>query len=250
MNDPRATAAAVKWQIVRLGGGFMISREAKAYSEWTGLQGWGPYMRGRCGVLGDVDADVVTAAVGFFPPAEVRAAWDSGRGTPAAETMQAYTRVCQEYGRRKLAGFADADRLAELMEPVARSADVAGAPLFAGWRALPLPPDGPARVLQLAHVLRELRGGRHLAAVLATGLTPLEAVLSGGSQLVADGADNARYFRWPEPYAEVTDEMRARRTRAEELTDDLVAPAFAALTDAEADELVALLDKACAVAFP
>jgi hypothetical protein len=251
VGDARTVTVAVKENIVRLGGAFMISREAKAFSQGLGLQGWGPYMRGRCGVLGDVDADVVAASVGFFPAEVVRQVWEAGRDVPAAETARRYANVCQEFGRRKLAGFAeaDADRLAELLEAVARRADVAGAPLFGGWRAMPLPADGPGRVLQLAHVLRELRGGRHLAAVQAIGLTPLEAVLSGGSQLISDGSANARYFGWPEPYAEVTDELRERRERAEELTDTLTAPAFATLDDTDAGELITLLDKACATAF-
>jgi hypothetical protein len=249
MGDARVTAVAVKAQIVRLGGSFMRSREAKAYNEETGWPGWGPYMRGRCGVLGDVNADVVTAAAGFFPAEVVRESWEHGREVPAAYTARRYTHVCQEHGRRKLAGFAGADRLAELMAAVVGHADVAGAPLFAGWRVVRLPADGPARAAQLAHVLRELRGARHLTAVQATGLTPLEAMLSGGSQLVPDGAAQARYFGWPEPYPEVTDELRTRRAQAEELTDELTAPAFAVLTEAESDELISLLDKACAVAF-
>jgi len=249
MGDGRATAAAVKEQVIRLGGGFMRSRETKAYSDELGLPGWGPYMRGRCGVLGDVDADVVTAVIGFFPSAVVRAAWESGQHLPAAESASRYAHACQEYGRRQLGGFADAARLAELLEAVARQADVTGAPLFAGWRALPLPADAPARALQLTHVLRELRGGRHLVAVQATGLTPLEAVLSGGSQLYPAGPDQARAFGWPEPYEEVTDELRARRAQAEDLTDVLSGPDYAVLTDAEASELIALLDKACAIAF-
>ena len=43
-----------------------------------------------------------------------------------------------------------------------------------------------ARVIQLAHVVRELRGGLHIVAVLASGLSPLEAVLSGTSAIFAD----------------------------------------------------------------
>ena len=249
MSDLQATARATKQAIVRLGGGFMISREAKAYGERLGLPGWTPYMRGRCGVLGDVDADVVTAAVGFFHPATVRTAWEAGGAVPAAEAAHRYAGACQDYGRRKLAGFGGADRLAELIEPVVRHADVTAAPLFAGWRALPLPADGPARAQQLTHVLRELRGGCHLAAVLATGSTPLQSVLCGGAYPISDGPGNARYFGWPDPFEEVTEEMRDRRARAEELTDALTAPAFAALTEAERDELIDLLDKAFATAF-
>ncbi|MBC6464029.1 hypothetical protein HKK74_00735 [Actinomadura alba] len=229
----------------------MISREAKAYGEAAGLTLWTPYMRGRCGVLGEVDADVVASAVGFFPPGVVRASWEAGASLPAEEAARRYAGVCDAFGRRKFAGLpaADADRLAGLLEAVAAEADVIGAPLFAGWRAMPPPEDPLARVSRFAHVLRELRGGLHLVAVLSCGLTPLESVLTGASILIPSGDGNARYFGWPEPYAEPDDDTRKRRADAEELTDTLVAPAFGGLSEADADEFVALLGKAAKVAF-
>lgn len=246
-----AIAAATKDTIGRLGGGFMTSREAKAYTEETGFAGWAPYMRGRCGVLGEVDAGVVASVVGFFPVDVVREVWDAGRSLPARDAAHRYAAVCQEYARRKLAGFAeaDADRLAGLLQAVVEDADMIGAPLAAGWRAMPLPGDGRARAVQLAHVLRELRGGRHLVAVLSCGLTPLEAVLAGGSTLIPDGERNARGFGWPEPYTPPSDAVRKRRAEAEELTDTLVEPAFRVLSDSERDEVVSLLGRALEVAF-
>jgi hypothetical protein len=225
----REIAAAVAEPIGRLGGAFMISREAKAYSTEVGLTGWAPYFRGRCGVLGDVDVDVVASA---------------GAGLSAATAAARYAVVAHDFGRRKLADFAESARLADLLQLVVDGGDVVGAPLFAGWRAMPLPEDDRARVIQLAHVVRELRGGLHVVAVLASGLSPLEAVVSGGSTNLRDGEPNAEYFGWPRPYPEVTEEVRRRRADAERLTDDLMAPAFAALDKAEADELVALLEKA------
>ncbi|TYK52833.1 SCO6745 family protein [Actinomadura decatromicini] len=240
----REIAAAVAEPIGRLGGAFMISREAKAFAAETGLSGWTPYFRGRFGVLGEVDADVVLSAAGFFPATTVRHAWEAGAGLPAADAAGRYAAVAHGFGRRKLAGFAAADRLADLLHRVARTADVVGAPVAAGWRAMPLPEDGPARVIQLAHVVRELRGGLHVVAVLASGLSPLEAVLSGRSPLLPDGEPNAEYFGWPRPYPEVTDEIRRRHDEAERLTDELMAPAFASLDKAEADELTTLLNQA------
>ncbi len=241
-------AAAVAEPIGRLGGAFMISREAKAYSAETGLSGWAPYFRGRFGVLGDVDADVVASAAGFFPAETVREAWEAGTG-PAADAAARYAVVAQDFGRRKLAGFAEPERLAALLQLVVDGASPVGAPLFAGWRALPLPGDDRARVIQLAHVVRELRGGLHIVAVLASGLDPLEAVLSGTSAVLSSGEPNAEYFGWPRPYPEVTDEVRRRRADAERLTDELMAPAFAALGKTEADELVALMEKADRAVF-
>jgi hypothetical protein len=251
MADTRAVAGAVRIQIGGLGGAFMISREAKAYAEATGLTRWAPYMRGRCGVLGEVDADVVVSAAGFFPPGVVRAAWEAGASLPAGEAARRYAEVCDAFGRRKLAGLpgADAYRLAGLLETVVGDAEVFGAPLFAGWRAMPAPADSLARVARFAHVLRELRGGLHLVAILSCGLTPLEAVLAGASIPIPSGEGTARYLGWPEPYAEPADDVRRRRADAEELTDILIAPAFGGLSEAEADDLVALLNKAAKVVF-
>lgn len=245
-------AAVTRTAIYRLGGAFMISREAKGFSAELGLDGWAPYFRGRCGVLGDVDADVVTAAAGFFPADVVRDNWTAGSAVPAAAAAERYALVSHAFGRRKLAELpeADAARLAELLETVAGSADVVGAPLFAGWRALPLPAEPRARVIQLAHVLRELRGGLHVLAVKATGLTPLEAVLTHSTALLLpSGEANAEYFGWPRPYPEITDETRERWNRAEALTEDLLEPAFAILGADEAAELVTLLGRADKAVF-
>ncbi|MFC9995533.1 hypothetical protein [Nocardia sp. NPDC127526] len=241
-------AAAVKKYVGELGGAFMIGREAKEFGAATGVDGyWGPYTRGRGGVLGDVDADVVVAAFGFFPPKAVRTHWESVPA-PAAKVAADYLTACQDFGRRKLADFAHAGRLAELLQPVVDSADAAGAPLFAGWRAMPLAADAPGRVAQLLHVLRELRGGLHLLAVRAQGLTPLQAVLISGSPLNS-GADQARWYGWPEPFEDITPDLRKRWEAAEALTDELIAPAFAALDEESGRELVELLKAAHHTAF-
>lgn len=249
MTEPTTVAWSVKGQIQELGGAFMFSRETKAFGESVGVPGFiGPYMRGRCGVLGDVDADVVTAAVGFFHPAAVRAAWESVP-LPAARAAEGYLSACHEFGRRKLASFEEADRLAELLLAVVRNGDVAGVPLFAGWRAMPLAEDGRARVMQLVHTLREFRGGLHFLAVKAAGLSAVQAVLIGGSPLFS-GADQALHYGWPQSaLEEVADERRARWQEAELVTDALAQQAFSVLDKAEGEELVALVARAHAAAF-
>src|SRR5690606_32875593 len=70
-----SVGATVNKHIQELGGGFMFSREARTYAAETGIdEFFGPYTRGRGGVLGEVDADVVTAAFGFFPGHSIRTA--------------------------------------------------------------------------------------------------------------------------------------------------------------------------------
>lgn len=162
-------------------------------------------------MLGDVDADVVSAAFGFFEPGMIRAAWES----------------------------------VDMPAEKAAAADPAGATLFAGWRALPQATDDPGRALQLIQVLRELRGGLHLIAVR---VTPFQAVLTGGSARNS-GPDQAREFGWPEPYPEVVPEWQRRWDAAEALTDELIAPAFAVLSQDEGHELTDLLTTAEGLVF-
>ena len=243
----RDLAAAAKPVVLALGGGWMISPEAKAAGKDGGYRGWQLYLAGRAGVLGPASADVVTAALGFLAPALVRDAWPAGLAVaPLEDTVRRYTEVCRDWGRRVLAELADDDaaRLAELLARVVHAADAAGLPLFAAWRTQPLPDDGAGRVAQLLHVLREHRGGAHLAAVRTVGLSPLEAVLAGGGQ------GNATFFGWAEPFPEVGPAVRDRHARAEALTDEIVAPAYAVLDDGEAAELVDLLGSAADVVRP
>lgn len=195
------------------------------------------YAAGRGGVLGDVDVDVVTAAFGFFPRSMVQMMWPAGIAVEGARAAaRRYGAACAAFGRARLAGVAGMDRLSELAERVVREADVAGLSLFAGWRAEPLPDDPAARAYQLVHVLRELRGSVHIVAVVATGLSPLEAILTSPT----GGPHQAKLFGWPEPFAD-TSALAERRRAAEQLTDELMARHLEVLTADERGELVGLV---------
>ncbi|WP_226899218.1 SCO6745 family protein [Nonomuraea phyllanthi] len=245
MADARTTAVQVKAPIGQYGGGFMVSREAKAVCEEYGLGPREFYFRGRCGVLGECHADVVTSVAVFFPPSHVEESWNGGRKLPAEQAVELYAEVCRAWGRRKLGGYDGCARIAELLQPVVERASPVGAPLFAGWRAVPLADDPPARAVQLMHVVRELRGALHGNAVVAAGLHPLEATLATGHDATpfgeVTGEGIARFFQWPEPYATPGPDVVARRAAVEETTDDLMAPVFSVLDDSETDELIGLL---------
>jgi hypothetical protein len=240
VTDGRQVSKAARRAVVLVGGGFMISPEMKAAGKAGGYRGWALYMGGRAGVLGPAPTEVVTAALGFFEPGMVRTNWEAALGVrPLAETVQRYVEVCHLWGRNRFGGLDGVQGLAELLEAVAARVEPAGLPLFAAWHAVPLPDDPPARAIQLLHVLREHRGGAHLMAVRAVGLSPLEAVLAGKV-----GAPNAQFFGWPEPYPEIDDALRSRRIEVEQLTTEMVAPVYAGLTESEADDLVELLGAA------
>ncbi|GAA4565033.1 SCO6745 family protein [Planotetraspora kaengkrachanensis] len=253
--DSRGTVAATKAAIWALGGGFMMSREVKTLCDRYALSSREMYFRGRCGVLGEVHPDVVVAASIFFPADRVREWWEGGRKLAADEAASLYASACHQWGRRRLAGFEEAGRLAELLAAVADGSDVFCAPLFAGWRAMPRPTADVERAAHMLHVMREHRGAQHTTAVVACGLGPLEATLIGAQGAGAwdpqtGNASVARFLEWPEPYGTPSAEAVERRARAEEITDDLVAPAFGVLDEAERAELADLLTAAAATAFP
>lgn len=201
--------ARTKHTISRWGGAFMLDPATAERGAELGLAGFPFYYLGRCGVLGDVDADVVAAAMVFFPPGYVRKSWEKGRAVLApAEGAAHYAEACRTWGRTNLAAAQGLDRFCEVAERLVGAADPAGMPLFAGWRGLPLPDDLPGRAAQLLNVLREHRGAAHAIAVLSQRLTPIEAIVAG-----SHGADSARFFGWPEPYPRGRPGGRAPRRR-------------------------------------
>ncbi len=232
---PLETAAALAAPIGALGGRWMLDPATFARGAEIGFPpGFEYYAMGRLGVLGDVTPGVVVAGAVMFEPGLVAQLWAKARtlGEPAAVSAH-YATACHEWGRQHLGGNDGLDRVAELLDRVVSNASVAGLPLFAGWQAMERPDDGPAAACQLIHTMRELRFGNHSLAVLAEGLTPIEAVLAGPG-----GAGNAAMFGWAEPYPEITEEIRDRRAAAESRTNALVAPALTILSGDERSELV------------
>jgi hypothetical protein len=129
--------------------------------------------------------------------------------------------------------------MVELAERVIVAAETAGMPLFAAWRAMPIPDDAPAaRAAVLAHLLREHRGAAHLVAIRASGLSPLDAIISG-----PEGEAGATAFGWQPPYPAFEPLVR-RRAWAEALTDRVAGEAYRVLDAKERLELVDMLETA------
>ncbi|HEX5367386.1 MAG TPA: hypothetical protein VFW63_12080 [Acidimicrobiales bacterium] len=215
--------------IGEVGSAFYFAPETLATGKDIGLDGFRYYFLGRGGVLGDVEAPVVASAFGYFKPSVVAAMWDSGRercGRSPREVGRSYLACCHELGRSR---YADVDDLAGLCAAAAAvddAADNAGLALYAAISAEPRPDDLPARAAHLVAVLRELRGSAHLLAVRASGLAPRVAHC-------IKRPDDFAAFGWGEDERPtVTEADREALDRAEDLTDQIVAPAFAVLDDA------------------
>lgn len=224
MTSALASIQSLAQPVGDLGGRWMLHPEVLGPCREAGYpNGYAYYMVGRGGVLGDVDADVVSAAFGFFAPSLVRTMWDKGVVVEGARAAAArYGAACAAFGRSRLIGFDGVGRLAELSGRLAAGVDAAGLSLFAGWRAEPLPDDVEGRAYFLLHVLRELRGSVHLLAVVASGLSPLDAVLATG------GTAAAERFGWQGPFADVP---ATAKLDAERLTDEMTARLCRAVLD-------------------
>jgi len=221
------------------GWAYYFTPETQAKGAELGLKGPMFYFAGRGGVLGDCDADVVTAAFGYFNPAVIRRAWESATAIrPAREIGRAHFECCADLGRQKLGGVANLAAFVEAADAVNRAAEPDGLALYAAFKAEPLASDLAGRAMQLVAILREFRGSAHLIAVRASGLTTKQAHFSKRPNDVA-------MFGWtPEDAPVLNDDVAERMKAAEDLTDRIVLPAFSVLDDSGAQ---ALLDGARAI---
>jgi hypothetical protein len=114
-------------------------------------------------------------------------------------------------------------------------------PLAAAWAAMPEPIAERHRVVHWTHVMREQRGGLHIAATRMAGLDPLAAILAGPL-----GENGAKFFQWPQPHEKPDDATRLLREKAEEITDELASRAYRGLSGPRSQRLVELLNAAVA----
>jgi len=192
---------------------------------WAAEWGWSNpfafYFAGRGGMLGDVGADVVTSACGWFEPNAVKAMYDEG--VAVAGATEAAARMAEAHGKWGEKHYADVDGLDGIVavtEELVDGLEGSAIPLFAGWRDAARSATVAGRAAQLMQILREWRGGLHLVATTAVGLSPVEAILTN------EGPGQAKFFGWSEPFADVSG-IKGKHDEAEEITDRLCATALA-----------------------
>ncbi|RPF30073.1 hypothetical protein EDD96_6630 [Streptomyces sp. Ag109_G2-6] len=224
---------------------------------------WPSYFAWRAAPLGAAGPDRVVSVFHSFSPEMVGryvpAVWDVA--SPEA-VLAARERAVDHAYRALLGDRVDSPELAEaasLARRAAEAADVEGRPLAAANAALAWP-DAPHLVLwQAATILREHRGDGHVAALLAAGLDPVEALVS----FAAVGAAPEETFQsrqWSAPHwaaarerlvergllephgpATATAAGHALRAQVERRTDELAAGPCEALGSESLTRLAALL---------
>jgi hypothetical protein len=231
--DPIEAAEKTGPVIAALPAGFMLDGATYELGGKLGFDGIDFYVVGRGGALGEVEGTVVAAAFVFLHPGTVVERWERGRQVMApGEAAAAFAGCLDAWASEHLADGVDYGRLAELEAKLIRAAPVAVVPLFAAWARQGEPTDPKALALHRMNVLREWRGGLHGAAVVASGLDPLEAVMVRTPAM-------AGLFGWPEPHPDPAPHQ-AQWAEAQKATDRTAGRAYEALSDSERSELVEL----------
>jgi hypothetical protein len=229
-TDQEAALAAVKATSVPIhdiGTAIYLSPDVVTWAaEWGWDNPFAFYFAGRGGMLGDVGHDVVTSAFGWFAPGAVQAMYSEGVGVAGA--TGAATRMAEAHGKwgeKHYANVEGIDEIVETTEELVDGLEGSAIPLFVGWRDASRSESTAGRAAQLMQILREWRGGNHLVATTAVGLSPLEAILTN------EGPGQAKFFGWSEPFPDFA-AIKAKHDEAEEITDRLCTSALADVLDA------------------
>ena len=153
---------------------------------------------------------------------------------PRAQAAREWAAVAHAWATAHLPDEIDWPTVAALLGRVVAAAPVAGAPLFAGWRALDEPEDAegarvapPERAARAAGRAARRRGAHRRAH-------------AGRGDRRAHARRCCRSFGWPEPHPEPKP-LHDRWGLAEARTDRMFGRHLAVLDDDERAELVALL---------
>lgn len=246
--DAQECARATRVVIVHRGGRFMVAPQMATQERALGIPPRSLYFRGRSAVLGDLPVPVVADLFGLFPGWLVELALTATtQKVPAERAVEAFTAACRDWGRHHLAEVPAADRLADLLFTVVDEADASALVLFSAWRGVPRPDDPPARLAHALMVARELRGGLHFAALRASGLGVVDALLSDPDV----GPERLRQTGWRQQDVDravagltAPDDARRRWHRAQDITDETFGMCLGVLDDRERAELSAGLQTA------
>ena len=211
------------------------------------------YFPARAAAMGAVTWPVVQATFFNFSPLAVQfgmaGVWD--RVTPAQVSEARYRGVDRALRRALGPAVAGAglEEAAVLARTASEGCTAYGRPLYAANAGLAWPQEPHLQLWHAITLLREFRGDGHIAALVADGLTGLQAAIMHVAQgdlwsrkaLQAtraysdeewDGAVAELVDRgWMTPDGGFTELGRERRQAVEDLTDELALPAWQHLGD-------------------
>ena len=216
-----------------LGSAFYFIPDTAAVGKELGLRGMEFYILGRGGPMGNCEGETVAAAFGFFKPSMLSGIWSDAAAKVDPRTAgRAHLECCAQLGRNKLSKIENLEKIVSALDAVNNAADPDGLSLYAAMRTEPLASDAPGRAMQLIALLREFRGSAHIVALRAN-LVDLKTAH------FIKRPDMFKTFGYTEEETPVvTDATHANMAAAEKLTDVIVEPAYAVLTDDQRTVLV------------
>ncbi|TWP37415.1 SCO6745 family protein [Leekyejoonella antrihumi] len=146
----------------------------------AGLSELALYIGARGGPLGDCAPAVVAATFFNFNPETVERKWQEAGGVGLTETMAIRERTVDRTLREALGDAVDSPELAQLAADLRHVTDqlpLVGRPLSAAWAALSWPRAPHLELWHATALLRESRGDGHVAALVISGLDPVEALV-------------------------------------------------------------------------
>lgn len=257
--DPVAAASAAHPHIERLG----IERHRTDVPELADLiethRYFGIYAVGRTAPTGAGPLET-HALMALFPEGLVRKAFEWVPPDQLEDVRARYVDACDELGDRLYTELPDASELADRLERLVDACGMAGRPLAAAWAQLPRADGTGARIERAATVLREHRGGGHLAALAVHDLLGVEALLLTSAwrgdddpeayarsrgfrdQAIERGWDALRDTGWVDAGHGITADGREVRDDIEDVTDVLAGRAWHRLSEDDRTRTLALLE--------
>lgn len=150
-----------------------------AYGE-LGIRPRAGYFVSRSAAMGAVSPEVTIAAFYVFAPSLVRhvmaGCWE--RASPERVLQARHDGVGQALHR--VLGDPDVTEAAALARDLCEGLEPHGRALYAAHAALPWPQEPLLALWHAATLVREHRGDAHMAALLMSGLDPVESLITGG----------------------------------------------------------------------
>jgi len=227
----------------------------EANDAYASLGNIGPrtgYFASRVAAMGAVSAEVVGSAFYNFNPDLVHTSMASAWTVASPSTWVATRLASVDVGlRRAWNNVVDSPEIREVASLLRIAADAAcgmpeGRPLFAGHASLEWPDEPHLALWHAQTLLREFRGDGHIAALVAEGLSGLDALIThaGTGDIAAKVLATSR--AWPDDVwnarvehlatrgivdssGALTQSGREQRDRIETLTDTLATAPYAAL---------------------
>jgi hypothetical protein len=245
---------------------YFVPEARERYAEAGINGGMRAYFASRSAAFGQVPADVVVATFYNFSPAIVAKAIPSVWETTTPEQVLAARLDIVDAALTRMLG-SDVLRSDELAEAAAlareaaeaASTEIVGRPLFAAHVSLPWPEPAHLQLWHATTLLREHRGDGHIAALVLSGLSGPQAVVSYtayGTGLPEDIMRHTRGYtedEWAATKAELRDkgifdaddhytaEGREQRERIEAQTDAAAATPYERLGPERSRRLAELL---------